>query len=197
MCGDQQHVKHELTAEKAFLNKTELHKLQTELYELRLNMIKSGLVSSQFCSKLARVKLESFLHDFLVKLRAYDWKRMQDPIPQLIAVNSEIKVLIDILFYFNRKQAKPSLKTLTSLNGGQSTRSRVKASQSERESSRADSQLGEDEKEKATNEDLDGEYKSSSKDDLDKNRAREGKLNNFKNPKREKKFSNALGENLN
>lgn len=146
-------------------------------------MIKSGLVSSQFCSKLARVKLESFLHDFLVRLKSYDWKKAQDPISQLITVNSEIKVLIDILFYFNRKQAKPSLKTLTSLNGGQSTRSRVKASQSEREGSRADSQLGEDGKEKASNKDLDGEYKSSPEDDLYKNRAHEGKLNNFKNSK--------------
>ena len=124
ICGDQQHVKHELTAEKAYLNKTELSKLQTQLYELRLNMIKSGLVSSQFCAKLARVKLESFLHDFFAKVRSVDWKRVNDPMPQLSALNSEVKILIDILCYFNRKQAKPSMKALANLNVGERGRSK-------------------------------------------------------------------------
>lgn len=114
-CGDQQQVKHELTSEKAYLNKIELAKLQSMLSELRLNLIKSGLVSSQFCSKLARVKLESYIHDFLIRIRNFDYKK-PDQIMKFVAVNSELKMLIDILFYFNRKHAKPSTKILTGLS---------------------------------------------------------------------------------
>ena len=115
ICGDQQQVKHELTSEKAYLNKTELAKLQNMFSELRLNLIKSGLVSSQFCSKLARVKLESYLHDFLNRIRNFDYKK-NDQIIKFTTINAELKMLLDILFYFNRKLAKPSTKILSSLS---------------------------------------------------------------------------------
>ncbi len=86
------------------------------LYELRLNFIKSGLLSSQICSKLSRTKLESYLHNFLKKSKDIDYSRPNN-IDQLIAFNSNLKVLIDILFYFSRKRAKPSVKLLNTLNG--------------------------------------------------------------------------------
>ena len=127
VCGDQQQVKHELTSEKAFLNKLELNKLQQMLYELRLNLVKSGLVSSQFCSKLARFKVESYLHDFLNRIRNFDFIRQEQHM-KLAALNNELKVLVDILFYFNRKQAKPSSRLLNTLNGrNEPTKSMTKA----------------------------------------------------------------------
>ncbi len=116
MCGDQQRVKHELTSEKAYLNKIELTKLQTDLYDLRLNLIKSGLVSSQFCSKLAKVKLESYLHDFFSRVREVHQTKNGGQVSKVASVCTEIKILIDILFYFSRKKSKPSAKILNSLN---------------------------------------------------------------------------------
>ena len=116
MCGDQQTCKHELTSEKAFINKIEIGKLQTMLFELRFNLIKSGLISSQFCSKLAKVKIESYLHDFLLRFKAKNefvttktGLKIND-FDGINGINSELKVLIDILMYFNRKQGRPSLK---------------------------------------------------------------------------------------
>ena len=131
-CGDQQRVKHELTSEKAYFNKAHLDKLQTMLYELRFNLVKCGLVSSQFCSKLARSKLESYLHDFLIQLMRSNEKsappsadkspptppREQLSFEAYSSLNSELRVLIDILFHFHRRQNKPSMsskvKTVTS-----------------------------------------------------------------------------------
>ena len=116
MCGDQQQCKHELTSEKAYLNKLEIAKLQTMLYELRFNLIKSGLVSSQFCSKLAKYKIESYLHDFLLKFKSKNelistkTGLKTNDMETISSVNSELKTLIDILIYFNRKQCKPSFK---------------------------------------------------------------------------------------
>jgi hypothetical protein len=112
-CGDQQNCKHELTSEKAYLNKLELTKLQTMLFELRFNLIKSGLISSQFCSKLAKVKIDSYLHDFLVKVKKNDYKTgSQSSNISFDAVNKELRLLVDILFYFTRKHSKPSLKII-------------------------------------------------------------------------------------
>ncbi len=116
MCADQQRVKHELTSEKAYLNKLELNKLQADLYDLRLNLIKSGLVSSQFCSKLAKVKLESYLHDFFSRIREVDQTKNGGQLAKVASICTEIKVLIDILFYFSRKKSRPSAKVLNSLN---------------------------------------------------------------------------------
>jgi hypothetical protein len=116
MCGDQQQCKHELTSEKAYLNKLEVAKLQTMFYELRFNLIKSGLVSSQFCSKLAKYKIESYLHDFLLKFKSKNefivtktGLKIND-VDTIHSVNHELKTLIDILIYFNRKHCKPSFK---------------------------------------------------------------------------------------
>jgi len=120
VCGDQQRVKHELTSEKAYLNKTELNKFQSMLFDLRLNLIKNGLISAQFCSKLARIKIESYLHNFLNRIKHFDFNKSIDQQQQqqsFIGLNADFKVIIDILFYFNRKQAKPSPNLIKTLNG--------------------------------------------------------------------------------
>jgi hypothetical protein len=96
-CGDQQRCKHELTSEKAYLNEVELNKLKSILLELRFNLIKNGLVSSQFCTKLAKFKLESYLKDFVVKFQSNQ---------QYSDLNNQLKILIDICFFFYRKQNK-------------------------------------------------------------------------------------------
>ena len=103
-------VKHELTSEKAFLNRTELTKLQNMLFDLRVNLTKSDLVSSQFCSKLARIKIESYLHDFLSKFKTITNETY-------LNLNHQLSALIDILFYFIRKLSKPSASLVKALSG--------------------------------------------------------------------------------
>ena len=116
MCGDQQNCKHELASEKAYLNRVEVAKLQTMLYELRFSLIKSGLISSQFFSKLAKFKIESYLHDFVLKFKIrnefFTAKNglLTSDLDTIASLNGELKILIDILIYFNRKHSKPSLK---------------------------------------------------------------------------------------
>lgn len=61
---------------------------------MRFNLIKNGLISSLFCSKLAKYKIESYLNEFLQKFR-----RMSD----VQASAGELEAIIDILFYFYRK----------------------------------------------------------------------------------------------
>ncbi len=96
-CGDQQRCKHELTSEKAYLNQVELGKLKSVFYELRFNLIKNGLVSAQFCTRLAKCKLESYLKDFVDRYQTNFFNS---------DLNTQLKVIIDILFYFYRKQNK-------------------------------------------------------------------------------------------
>ncbi|RNA18051.1 ectopic P granules 5 -like protein [Brachionus plicatilis] len=102
VCGDQQRCRHELVNEKAYLNRIELTKLQDMFYELRFNLIKNGLISSQFCSKLARLKLESYLHDFMLR---FDHNKESDQ-ENYANMNHQLKILIDILFFFYRKVSK-------------------------------------------------------------------------------------------
>lgn len=65
------------------------------LYELRFNLTKNGLISSLFCSKLAKFKIESYLNEFLLKFNT----RSND-----VSLNStELRTILDILFYFYRK----------------------------------------------------------------------------------------------
>lgn len=104
VCGDQQRCKHELTSEKAYLNRLELNKLQSMFYELRFNLIKNGLISSQFCSKLAKLKLESYLHDFLNKFESNYHLTNEN----CFNYNNQLKLVLDILFYFFRKHSKPN-----------------------------------------------------------------------------------------
>lgn len=96
-CGDQQRCKHELTCEKAYLNQTELSKLKTVLFELRFELIKNGLISAQFCTRLAKCKLESYLREFLIKFEQGNNSGSSSDL------NSQLKILIDILFYFYRR----------------------------------------------------------------------------------------------
>ncbi|CAF0782953.1 unnamed protein product [Brachionus calyciflorus] len=110
ICGDQQRCRHELTSEKAYLNRLELTKLQDMFYELRFNLIKNGLISAQFCSKLAKLKLESYINEFLLKFnfnKNFDNENYSN-------LNNQLKILIDILFYFYRKVTRPSNKTTNS-----------------------------------------------------------------------------------
>jgi hypothetical protein len=130
MCGDAQQCKHELTSEKAYLNKHEMSKLATMLYERRFNLVKSGLISSQFCSKLAKVKIESYLHAFLLKFKSKtelisNQSAQNNDIDQIVSVNNELKTLIDILIYFNRKQCKPSAKLFQRDEPNQSTENNI------------------------------------------------------------------------
>ena len=97
------------------MNNTELNKFQSMLYDLRLNLIKNGLISSQFCSKLARNKIESYLHNFLFRIKQFDFRLEQQQM--FLSLNTDLKMLIDILFFFHRKQAKPSLTLIKTLNG--------------------------------------------------------------------------------
>jgi hypothetical protein len=76
------------------------------LHELRLNLVKNGLVSSQFCSKLARAKLESYLHDFLL---GFGKQQQTNESGVYAKMNAELRILIDIMFHFSRKISKPSL----------------------------------------------------------------------------------------
>jgi hypothetical protein len=119
-CSDQQRCKHELKSEKAYLNRIELQKMQVMLFELRFNLIKTGLISSQFCSKLAKCKIESYLNNFLVRFKQIDdlnnSKKLFNIDDSYININDELKHLIDILFYFNRKQMKPSLNIIENTN---------------------------------------------------------------------------------
>ena len=128
-CSDQQRCKHELKSEKAYLNRIELQKMQVMLFELRFNLIKTGLISSQFCSKLAKCKIESYLHNFFNRFKKIDDLNSRNSSnfdDSYININDELKYLIDILFYFNRKQMKPSLNILE--NSNKSTRSERKKS---------------------------------------------------------------------
>lgn len=114
--------------EKAYLNKTELNKFQSMLYDLRLNLIKNGLISSQFCSKLARNKIESYLHNFLFRIKQFDFKLDQQK--TFLNINTDLQVVIDILFFFYRKQAKPPVNLIKTLNGNadkKSTKSNKKS----------------------------------------------------------------------
>ena len=111
ICGDQQQCRHELVSEKAYLNRLELNKLQDMFYELRFNLIKNGLISSQFCSKLARLKLESYLHDFLLKFN--DNKKFDQE--NYLNVNHQLRILIDILFFFYRKVSTKSMHQETEM----------------------------------------------------------------------------------
>lgn len=108
-CGDQQRVKHELTSEKAYLNKLELNKLQMNLYEMRFNLVKNGLISSLFCSKLAKFKIESYLNEFL-----YRFKRTNDA----HANSTDLQTIIDILFYFYRKHTRVGSRIPGALGDG-------------------------------------------------------------------------------
>ena len=106
-CGDQQRCKHVLNSEKALLNRTELAKLQAMLAELRVDLVRGGLVSSQFCSKMARQKLESYMQQFVERFRHAS--RQETPTHDAYAlINAELRQLVDILFYFDRKHAKVS-----------------------------------------------------------------------------------------
>ena len=118
-CGDQQRCKHELTSEKAYLNQLELTKLKSVLYELRFNLIKNGLASAQFGTRLAKCKLESYLREFIAKFQtgAFD-----------IELNNQLKVAVDILFYFYRKQNKNQYQSEAAAAGNKSNQKSGKSS---------------------------------------------------------------------
>lgn len=66
-------------------------------YEMRFNLIKNGVISTLFCSKLAKFKIESYLNEFMQR-----FKRTHD-----IQINSsELQIIIDILFYFYRRHTR-------------------------------------------------------------------------------------------
>lgn len=65
------------------------------LYEMRFNLVKNGLISSLFCSKLAKFKIESYLNEFMQKFRS----RTNDAQSN----SSDLQCILDILFYFYRK----------------------------------------------------------------------------------------------
>lgn len=67
------------------------------LYEMRFNLIKNGVISTMFCSKLAKFKIESYLNEFMRK-----FKRTHDAQTN----SSELQTLIDILFYFFRRHTR-------------------------------------------------------------------------------------------
>jgi len=91
------------------------------LYDLRLNLIKNGLISSQFCSKLARNKIESYLHNFLFRIKQFDSRLEQQQM--FLNINTDLKVVIDILFFFYRKQAKPPVTLIKTLYGNAENKS--------------------------------------------------------------------------
>lgn len=64
------------------------------LYELRFNLVKNGLISSLFCSKLAKFKIESYLSEFL-----NTFKSSNNPQTN----SADLQILLDILFFFYRK----------------------------------------------------------------------------------------------